>query len=237
MIELEQISKSYLDAGRERHVLSELDLSLQVGDQVAIRGRSGSGKTTLLNLIAGIDDPSSGKIIINGQELTSLSRKQRTIFRRDHIGIVFQFFNLIPTLTVEENILLPVELAGAVNQQTKIEMDRLLERVDLLDRKNEFPDVLSGGEQQRVAIARSLIRKPEIILADEPTGNLDSKTGRDVIDLLRELISDRNGILLLVTHSRYLAAELQQVFTLEDGRLSNVSGQYAGVGEDASSSS
>ena len=181
---LEQLSKSYWEAGEERVVLDRLDREFFAGEFVCLLGKSGSGKSTLLNLISGIDAPTSGDVVIvdEGREATlnRLDERARTLFRRRRLGIVFQFFNLIPTLTVAENVSLPLELAGASGDVRQAAV-ALLDRVGLADRANTYPDKLSGGEQQRVAIARALVHDPLLILADEPTGNLDEDTGESVL--------------------------------------------------------
>ena len=185
---------------------------------MAIRGRSGSGKSTVLNLVAGIDRPTSGEVFVGETCVTRLSPRDRTLYRRDHMGFVFQFFNLIPTLTVLENVLLPAELRGR-HRRPAHAPSTLLERVSLADRGDTFPDRLSGGEQQRVAIARALVRDPRLVLADEPTGNLDEATGVAVMELLDAVTRRAGKTLLLVTHSREVAALADEVFTIEEGHL------------------
>jgi putative ABC transport system ATP-binding protein len=204
-----------------RSVLREADAEFARGEFVAILGKSGSGKSTLLNLISGIDRVDGGEIWVNGQKLTALSERERTLFRRQNIGFVFQFFNLIPTLTVWENVVLPLELAGVDSGQARRQAETLLEAVGLLDRRDTFPDRLSGGEQQRVAIARALVHDPLLVLADEPTGNLDEETGRQVMALLDRLTRQRGKNLILVTHSNQAAAYADRILTLRDGQLVN----------------
>ncbi|MGA2821026.1 MAG: ABC transporter ATP-binding protein [Anaerolineales bacterium] len=218
-IELDRVSKSYPQAKDERRVLSDLSLQLAQGELVAVRGRSGSGKTTLLNLLAGIDLPDCGTVTLQGKVINHLSERDRTIFRRDHIGFVFQFFNLIPTLSVLENVLLPIEIAGRDGRESLSHAHDLLERVGLGDRTREFPDRLSGGEQQRVAVARALIHTPGLVLADEPTGNLDRATGEDVMRLLTGLTRGLGGTLILVTHSRWIAGMADRRLTLREGQI------------------
>ena len=220
-IRLEGLSKGYQEGGHTRTVLREADAEFARGEFVAILGKSGSGKSTLLNLISGIDLVDGGDIHVNGQRLTSLNERQRTLFRRQNIGFIFQFFNLIPTLTVWENVILPLELAGMENGDARRRAETLLEAVGLLDRKDTFPDRLSGGEQQRVAIARALVHDPVLVLADEPTGNLDEDTGRQVMDLLDRLTRQAGKNLILVTHSNEAAAYADRVLTLHDGKLVN----------------
>ncbi len=218
-IRLEGLTKSYQQAGKSRVVLSNLSVTFQEGEFVAIRGRSGSGKTTLLNLLAGIDDPTSGKIYYGGLPFSDLPREQRTLYRRDHIGFVFQFFNLIPTLSLLENVLLPAELSKVDLKQAQARALELLGQVGLQGRESDTPDRLSGGEQQRVALARAVMLKPMVILADEPTGNLDQKTGDDVLKLLSTLREDSDTTLIMVTHSHTLANRADRVLYLENGVL------------------
>ena len=219
MIRLEHLSKTFDEAGRPRPVLQDVTASFAGGEVVAIRGRSGSGKTTLLNLIAGIETPSSGEIYVDDLRLTGLRPRQRTLFRRDNIGIVFQFFNLIPMLSVFENVLLPAELAGADGKTSAERAEMLLDRVGLLDRKREFPDRLSGGEQQRVAIARAMVRDPRLVLADEPTGSLDRSSGDAILSLLEALAHEAGKTLIVVTHSYRVADMADRTLSVEDGRL------------------
>jgi putative ABC transport system ATP-binding protein len=220
MLELRGLTKSYQEGEGIRTVFRDLELRLEDGRHAVILGRSGSGKSTLLNLISGIDLPDSGEVRIDGTCLNGLGERDRTLFRRDHIGFVFQFFNLLHTLTVLENLLLPLELKrGRIGDEEREQARNLLARVGLAERAATFPDRLSGGEQQRVAIARALIHRPKLLLADEPTGNLDAETGRRVLDLLAELVADAGMTLLTVTHSRDLAEGGDRVLTLREGRL------------------
>jgi putative ABC transport system ATP-binding protein len=198
-------------------VLKDACFAVGEGEIVAIRGRSGSGKSTVLNLVAGIDRPTAGEIFVGGEALSRLGPRERTLLRRDQIGFVFQFFNLIPTLSVLENVRLPAELAGDGRAHERAR--ELLDRVGLADRAQAFPDRLSGGEQQRVAIARALVRDPRLVLADEPTGNLDDATGASVMGLIDALTRRAGKTLLLVTHSGELAGLADRVLTIEDGRL------------------
>jgi putative ABC transport system ATP-binding protein len=188
------------------------------GEFVAILGKSGSGKSTLLNLLSGIDQVDSGKIWIAGREVTSLPERQRTLFRRENIGFVFQFFNLIQTLTVWENIILPAELSNK-RQDYASRARTLLEGVGLADRLHTYPDRLSGGEQQRVAIARALVNDPVLVLADEPTGNLDEETGRTILALLDRLTRQAGKNLLMVTHSREAATYADRILHLREGKF------------------
>jgi putative ABC transport system ATP-binding protein len=220
-IRLEGLSKAFEEGGHSRTVLQGADAEFDRGEFVAILGKSGSGKSTLLNLISGIDLVDGGDIWVSDQRLTALNERQRTLFRRHNIGFVFQFFNLIPTLTVWENVILPLELAGAENGEAHSRVETLLEAVGLLDRRDTFPDRLSGGEQQRVAIARALVHDPLLVLADEPTGNLDAATGQQVMALLDRLTRQNDKNLILVTHSSEAASYADRVLTLRDGRLVN----------------
>jgi putative ABC transport system ATP-binding protein len=215
LIELRGLCHSYHEGGRARHLLKGIDLQAQAGECIALLGRSGSGKSTLLNLISGIDRPTAGEIIINGSCLTRMNERERTLFRRRHIGFVYQTFNLLPTLTVEENLLLPLDLNRLDGGRARA----LLEEIGLGDRCAEFPDRLSGGEQQRVAIARALVHEPLLVLADEPTGNLDAETGRRTLDLLDRLVRRTGRTLLIVTHSREVSAIADRILTIDDGRL------------------
>jgi putative ABC transport system ATP-binding protein len=220
-IRLHGLYKGFQEGGQRRSVLREADAEFARGEFVAILGKSGSGKSTLLNLISGIDLVDEGDIWVNGLRLTSLDERRRTLFRRQNIGFIFQFFNLIPTLTVWENVVLPLELAGMDNGEARRRAGNLLEAVGLLDRRDTFPDRLSGGEQQRVAIARALVHDPVLVLADEPTGNLDEETGRQVLDLLDRLTRQQGKNLILVTHSSEAAAYADRILILRDGKLAN----------------
>ncbi len=219
IIELRGLTKSYQEGERERVVLHDVSLSIERGEFIVLLGRSGSGKSTLLNLISGIDLPTTGEVLIDSTNLTHLSERGRTLFRRKHIGFVFQFFNLIPTLTVEENLLLPLELNGQAGKQARQTALETLDMVGLADRAKDFTDRLSGGEQQRIAIARAIVHAPPLILADEPTGNLDAETGRLVIDLLEGLTRQGGKTMLVATHSAEIAALADRVFTIDGGGL------------------
>lgn len=218
-IRLESLSKSYQEGSRTRTVLHLADAQFAQGEFTAILGKSGSGKSTLLNLISGIDRVDNGKIWLDGQDLTSLDELQRTLFRRRNIGFIFQFFNLIPTLTTLENVILPLELNGSSVQEARSRAGPLLTAVGLSDRLDSFPDRLSGGEQQRVAIARALIHDPLLVLADEPTGNLDEETGRQVLSLLDRLTRRAGKNMILVTHSGEAASYADRILYLKDGKL------------------
>ncbi|MEX1020028.1 MAG: ABC transporter ATP-binding protein [Litorilinea sp.] len=220
LIEIRGLRKSYAEAGRTRIVLDAIDLDLRAGEFVCLLGKSGSGKSTLLNLISGIDAPDAGDVTLHADgervTLTTLSERARTLFRRRNIGIIFQFFNLIPTLTVVENVRLPLELAGRADGGAAAE---LLAAVGLGDRLDTYPDRLSGGEQQRVAIARALIHDPLLILADEPTGNLDDDTGESVLELLLRLTRGAGKTLIMATHAPEIAARADRVLHVVHGHL------------------
>jgi putative ABC transport system ATP-binding protein len=218
-IELQEITKSFHEGERERVIFREASLTVPRGEWLFLLGRSGSGKSTLLNLISGIDLPDRGEVIVAGQTLNRLSERDRTLFRRTRIGFVFQFYNLIPTLTVLENVLLPLELVGHLSKEQREQGHDLLDQVGLGDRGHSYPDRLSGGEQQRVAVARALIHRPALLLADEPTGNLDRETGRQVLDLFERLVRGTGTTLVLVTHSVEVARLADRVLTIRDGLL------------------
>ena len=219
IIELRDLTRSYEEAGRERMVLCGASATIGRGELAVLVGKSGSGKSTLLNLISGIDLPSAGEVVVDGVSIGRLSERERTLFRRDRIGFVFQFFNLIPTLTVAENLLLPLELKGRVGAAERRRAMDLLAEVGLADRAGTFPDRLSGGEQQRVAVARALAHDPLLVLADEPTGNLDLETGLQVLDLLDRLTRRAGKTMVMVTHSREVVGLADRVFSIEECRL------------------
>lgn len=219
ILQIRGLSKTYREAGRSRKVLDDVNLDIRAGEFFVLLGKSGSGKSTLLNLVSGIDKPDSGHILIGDTEITALDERRQTLFRRDHIGIVFQFFNLIPTLTVLENITLPGELRGEPRREIQKRGMALLERVGLADRAGDFPDQLSGGEQQRVAIARALLRGPMLVLADEPTGNLDEETGVSVMKLLLDLTRAAGKTLLMATHNPEVVPLADRVCRIHDGQL------------------
>jgi putative ABC transport system ATP-binding protein len=218
LVELRFLSKSYPEGGGQRIVFRNLSARIRRGETVALLGRSGSGKSTLLNLIAGIDLPTDGEVLLAGTDLTRLSEQERTLYRRRHIGLVFQSFNLIPTLTVIENLLLPLELNGRTGTRARAAALELLEKVGLADRSDTYPDRLSGGEQQRVAVARAVVHSPLLLLADEPTGSLDAETGARVLDLLVGLARSDGRTMIVVTHSDVVARSADRVLVLE-GRL------------------
>lgn len=216
---LEHLSKSFQEGTHTRTVLRDVSVTFAQGESVAIVGESGSGKSTLLNLVSGIDQADGGAVWIDGQELTALDERRRTLFRRRHIGFVFQFFNLLPTFTVRENVLLPLELNRINGAEATQRLQSLLDAVGLGNRGDTAPDRLSGGEQQRVAIARALIHDPRLVLADEPTGNLDEETGHRVLTLLDRLTRRAGKNLILVTHSPEAASYADRILYLRDGRL------------------
>ena len=224
MLELKNVSKSYREARTRRGVLEDVNLAIERGEFVAVTGRSGTGKSPLLNLISGIDLPDRGTVMLDGVVLTALDERGRTLKRRHAVGFVFQFFNLIPTLSVAENLLLPLELIGTESAAAAKRVTGMLERIELASRGDSFPDTLSGGEQQRVAVARALIHEPDLVLADEPTGNLDEETGRMVLSLLCEMSRDAGKTLVVVTHSRESAARAGRVLRIDDGHILEASG-------------
>ncbi len=213
------LSRGYREGDRTHQVIRDADMQILPGECVALLGRSGSGKSTLLNLIAGIDRPDSGEIFIGGERITKLKEPALTLFRRRRIGFVYQFFNLIPTLNVAENIALPLELNGHPRDEIRLQVAQMLDAVDLGKRDAAFPDQLSGGEQQRVSIARALVHRPALVLADEPTGNLDQATGEQAIELMIALAREERSSLLLVTHSLAVARRADRILTLQDGQL------------------
>ena len=218
-VELVDLHKSYQEGDRLHVVLDGAGADIAAGERVAVLGPSGSGKSTLLNLISGIDLPDAGTVRIDGVDVTALGERDRTLFRRGRVGFVFQFFNLLPTLTVLENLLLPLELLGEVGVAERSRAIGLLEAVGLAGRADTFPDRLSGGEQQRIALARALVHEPGLVLADEPTGNLDEDTGEQVAELLDRLVAAHGGTLVVVTHSRELAARMDRVVRVDHGKL------------------
>lgn len=230
VISLREVSRSFREGERTHTVLSRLSIDVLQGESVALRGRSGSGKSTLLNLISGIDEPDSGEIVINGRCVTHSTERERTLFRRQHIGFVYQAFNLVPTLTVADNVRLVLELNKVPEPQASERVGALLHAVGLADRANSYPDILSGGEQQRVAIARALVHEPSLILADEPTGNLDDQAARVVLDLLDRLVAKAGGTMIIATHSSAVAATCDRVLELHDGV---VTGRQNNTGQDA----
>jgi putative ABC transport system ATP-binding protein len=218
-IRLRNLGRSYIEGERQHEVLNNISADFREGESVAIRGRSGSGKSTLLNLISGIDAPDSGQVEVAGLNITTMTERDRTLFRRRHIGFVYQAFNLVPTLSVADNVRLVLELNQVPEKETAERIGQLLSAVGLQERAGSYPDVLSGGEQQRVAIARALCHRPSILLADEPTGNLDDKTAERVLALLDALIRKSGGTMIVATHSSTVASFCDRVMELHDGKL------------------
>ncbi|MGH9464825.1 MAG: ABC transporter ATP-binding protein [Thermoanaerobaculia bacterium] len=216
-IELRSLAKTFRSGGRELHVLSGIDLVVAAGESVAVLGPSGSGKSTLLALIAGLDRPTAGEVWLDGDPVHRLSEDELALLRRRRIGFVFQSFQLMPNMTALENVLLPLELVGA--PEARREARELLARVGLADREDHYPAQLSGGEQQRVALARAFAPRPAVLLADEPTGNLDRDTGRQVLSLIAELMASAGTTLVLVTHDPAAAALARRRLLLEEGHL------------------
>ncbi len=217
MLNVERLTKTYLSAGAPLTVLKEVSFSLSAGDSLAIVGPSGSGKTTLLGLCAGLDRPSAGVVTLAGEEIGRMSEDERARVRNEHVGFVFQNFQLIPTLTALENILVPLELRGWSGRAT--EAESLLERVGLGARRDHYPVQLSGGEQQRVALARAFVNSPKILFCDEPTGNLDGDTAHAMTDLIFEMNRERGATLVLVTHDIELARQCRRILRLKAGMV------------------
>ena len=217
LLEARDLALAYREGSRVRPVLRDVALRIDAGECVALLGRSGCGKSTLLNLLGAIDRPDAGSVTVDGVALGSLTERERTLFRRRHLGFVYQAFNLIPTLTAVENVALPLELNGVTAGAARRQASDLLDTIGIGARADAFPDELSGGEQQRVAVARALVHRPRLVLADEPTGNLDAETGPQVLDLLRGLAAGSGGAQLIVTHSLAVARTADRILTLEDG--------------------
>jgi putative ABC transport system ATP-binding protein len=218
-VRLRHLSHSYVEGEQQHPVLRDVSADFLSGQSVAVRGRSGSGKSTLLNLISGIDTPAGGQVEVAGCNITTMTEQERTLFRRRHIGFVYQAFNLLPTLTVADNLRLVLELNRVPDKEAAQRIDELLHAVDLPDRAGSYPDVLSGGEQQRVAIARALCHRPSLLLADEPTGNLDDKTAEMVLALLDRLVRKTGGTMIVATHSQAVASFCDRVMELHNGQL------------------
>ena len=224
ILRLDRLCKFYEEGGNRVNILHDVSVEISKGELAVLLGKSGSGKTTLLNLISGIDSPDSGRIDINGKDISGLTENELTLLRRDQIGFIFQFFNLIPTLRVIENVSLPSELSGQPRKDSFDKAHSLLDKVGLRNRADSYPDILSGGEQQRVAIARSLINDPALILADEPTGNLDSGTSKEVLELLLGIQRESGKTMIVATHSSEIASKGDTVYNIEKGSLVRVSG-------------
>lgn len=217
ILKVENLVKTYGEGDNIVNAVDNISLSVNKGEFVAIVGASGSGKSTLLHLLGGVDRPTSGKIYIDGNEINNMNNDKLAIFRRRQIGIVYQFYNLIPILTVEENISLPCDLDG--NRPDKERMDLILKSFGLFERKNHLPNELSGGQQQRTSIARSLINNPAILLADEPTGNLDSKSTEEIMSILKMSNRDFNQTIIMITHNLEIAKEADRIITIQDGKI------------------
>ena len=227
MIVAQGLEKTYMSGGRPLPVLTSIDLEVEAESFVAVVGPSGSGKTTLLGLLAGLDEPTRGRVYLDGEDIFELTEDGRAEFRLQRVGFVFQTFYLLPTLTALENVLVPLELRGTAKGLTG-EATALLERVGLGDRLDHFPAQLSGGEQQRVALARAFANRPKILFADEPTGNLDQETGEGIVEMLEELNRDARTTLVMVTHDLSLAARAHRIVSLAGGRIvSDRAGQPA----------
>lgn len=222
MIRLHNLRRVFTEGANEHTVFTGLDLAVREGEIVVMLGRSGSGKSTLLNLISGIDLPDAGTVEIDGVNLTQLPERERTLFRRRHIGFVFQFFNLIPTLSVLENLLLPLELNNEKSDASVARARALLRDVGLGGREGAYPDRLSGGEQQRLAVARAIVHRPKVVLADEPTGNLDKETGLEVLALLDAQVRKSGRTMVMATHSREVIGMADRIITFADGVLVDV---------------
>lgn len=216
VIKLSNISKSFFENGKEINILKDLDLTVRKGEKIAVVGPSGSGKSTVLSIIAGIDRPDSGEVLVNSKNLNSLSEKELALFRNQDIGIIFQSFELILPFTVSENVSAPQDISG---EKDKALISALLEKVSLTPKANSGVSKLSGGEKQRTAIARSLSNSPEIILADEPTGSLDRITGKSVLDLLISLADKENKVLVIITHDEEVAKKMDRTYELKDKKL------------------
>lgn len=217
ILKVENLVKTYGEGDNIVNAIDNISLSVNKGEFVAIVGASGSGKSTLLHLLGGVDRPTSGKIYIDGNEINNMNNDKLAIFRRRQIGIVYQFYNLIPILTVEENISLPCDLDG--NRPDKERMDLILKSFGLFERRNHLPNELSGGQQQRTSIARALINNPAILLADEPTGNLDSKSTEEIMSILKMSNRDFNQTIIMITHNLEIAKEADRIITIQDGKI------------------
>ena len=218
MVEMKNVTKRY-PGKRTVHALRDVSFRVEKGEMVAVMGPSGSGKSTLLNIVGGLDTPSEGSVIVDGLETTALDDTTLTRVRREKIGFVFQFFNLLPTLTAWQNVALPLHLAGVSRKEARAKAMSWVETVGLKDRGDHLPEELSGGEQQRVAMARALVLNPPLILADEPTGNLDSRTGQEVLSLLKQLQGQFASTILMVTHDAKAAGFCNRILSMQDGRL------------------
>jgi putative ABC transport system ATP-binding protein len=221
-LEVREVTKSYRLGKSTVQALRGVSLRVRQGERVAIMGPSGSGKSTLLHLLGGLDTPTQGDVLLEGRPVTAMNDTELTLFRRRRLGFVFQFFNLLPTLTAQENVALPLLLDGTSLKAVQAEVDSLLEVVGLSERKRHRPDELSGGEMQRVAIARAFVNNPAVVLADEPTGNLDTKTGKEVLALFDRMARGANKAIVLVTHDPKIASFAERVVRMEDGLIAQI---------------
>lgn len=221
VIETRGLKKAYGNSETRVDALRGIDMRVQHGEFLAIMGPSGSGKSTLLHLLGGIETPTSGHVLLEGTDMASLNDDQRTLIRRTRIGFIFQSFNLLPAFTAEENVSLPLDLAGIPANEARQRAIESLERVGIVHRRHHIPSALSGGEQQRVAIARALVIRPALLLADEPTGNLDSANGQQVTTLMRKLVDEENQTIVMVTHDSGVAAQADRLVRVRDGHIEN----------------
>ena len=217
ILRCENITKIYMNGGEETKVLDDVSFSVEAGEFVSVVGPSGSGKSTLLHILGGVDRPTSGKVLINGTDIHSLGENRLAILRRRQIGLVYQFYNLLPVLNVDENILLPHLLDG--RKPDKERLDSIVETLGLTSRRNNLPSQLSGGQQQRVAIGRALFNRPAIVLADEPTGNLDRANSAEIMKLLRKANDEQRQTLIVITHDESIALQADRMLCIEDGRI------------------
>ena len=223
ILNVENLVKTYGNGENIVHAVDHVSFSVEKGEFVAIVGASGSGKSTLMHMIGGVDIPTGGHIFVDGQEITGMNAEKLAIFRRRQIGVVYQFYNLIPILTAEENITLPVDLDGRKTDEKRL--DELLKTLGIEDKRHSLPNQLSGGQQQRVSIARALITEPALLLADEPTGNLDSKATEDIVGLLKMSNKNFGQTVIMITHNLEIAAQADRILTMSDGRLSEEGGK------------
>ncbi len=223
ILNVENLVKTYGNGENIVHAVDHVSFSVEKGEFVAIVGASGSGKSTLMHMIGGVDIPTGGHIFVDGQEITGMNAEKLAIFRRRQIGVVYQFYNLIPILTAEENITLPIDLDGRKTDSKRL--DELLKTLGIEDKRHSLPNQLSGGQQQRVSIARALITEPALLLADEPTGNLDSKATEDIVGLLKMSNKNFGQTVIMITHNLEIAAQADRILTMSDGRLSEEGGK------------